>query len=84
MKFTRRHTIIYDLPLPEGTIILRPEFVIVRFPNGQTADIGSLCYIKRESAPKLYQAGRRSSNQGLTPVEFEGQFFKRMVMPLAA
>lgn len=64
MKFTRRHTIIYDLPLPEGTIILRPEFVIVRFPNGQTADIGSLCYIKRESAPKLYQAGRRSSNQG--------------------
>lgn len=59
MKLSRRHTIIYDLPLPEGTIILRPEFVVVRFPNGKTADIGALCYISRKPAPKLYQADRK-------------------------
>ncbi|MBK0413127.1 hypothetical protein JD974_01790 [Chromobacterium haemolyticum] len=61
MKLSARPTVIYDLPLPKGTVIFRPESVILRFPNGKTADIGAICYLRREPAPKLRQKLRKPS-----------------------
>lgn len=62
--------IVYDLPLNDETVMLRPETVILRFPNGNTVDIGALCYLRRES-PSLYgkrrpSVGRRVDLQSLS------------------
>lgn len=50
--------IIYDLPLTDEAVLLRPETVILRFPHGKTVDIGALCYLQRE-APSIYEGKRR-------------------------
>ena len=42
-----RTCVIYDLPLPADTVILRPEQAVIRFKNNYTADVGSLCYMRR-------------------------------------
>ena len=48
MMLTTRPIVIYDLPLPSDTVIVSPEFAIIRFPNNRTVDIGCLCYLNRK------------------------------------
>lgn len=64
MKLSKRPTVIYDLPLPKGTIILRPESVILRFPHGKTVDIGAICYLRREPAPITASQNVRKQSEG--------------------
>ena len=54
MSFTKRTIVDYNLPLPKDTLILKPEFARVRFPNGKSVDLGSLCYLRREASPFLW------------------------------
>lgn len=61
MIFSERTTAIYDLPLPKGTVILRPESAIVRFSSGKSSDFGALCYLRREPAPVHFSHARRQS-----------------------
>ena len=45
MSLELRPTIVVDVPLAEGEVLLNPEQIIIKFPHGETADIGSLCYL---------------------------------------
>lgn len=46
MTLELRPTVIIDVPLIVTEILLNPEQIILKFPHGETADIGSLCYLK--------------------------------------
>lgn len=46
MNLELRPTVIIDIPLITNEILLNTEQIIIKFPQGQTADIGSLCYLK--------------------------------------
>lgn len=46
-KLEPRTCFIYDLPLSAEAVMLRPEQVVIRFKNNYTADVGSLCYMRR-------------------------------------
>lgn len=59
MNLSRRPTVVYDLPLPDATTIIRPESVIVRFPHGLTVDLGALCYLRRQPMPKCKGSTRK-------------------------
>lgn len=72
VTYETRPTVVMDLPLPEGTEVLRPEQVILRFSNGMTADIGSLCYLKRDA-----ESGRVRSSDGV-PVVFASRASNRV------
>lgn len=56
MTLTKRPTVIYDVPLPADAVILRPESVMLRFQNRRIADIGSICYLQRESGLERFQS----------------------------
>jgi len=55
VSLSKRPIVIYDLPLHTDTVILRPESVILRFPNGKRADIGAICYLRRQPGLAVYQ-----------------------------
>lgn len=61
MILSERPTAIYDLPLQKDTKILRPESVILRFPNGKSTDFGALCYLHREPVSELFYSSRKQS-----------------------
>mgnify|MGYP003607632798 CR=1 FL=1 len=46
MSLELRPTVIIDVPLIVTEILLNPDQIIIKFPHGETADIGSLCYLK--------------------------------------
>lgn len=69
MILSKRITIIYDLPLQKGMEILRPETVILRFPNRKTTDVGALCYLHREPPPQPGQRIRRPSEGRLVDLQ---------------
>ena len=70
MNLSRRPTVVYDLPLPDATTIIRPESVIVRFPHGLTVDLGALCYLRRQPMPKC---------KGRTRKKGEGRLVSRFI-----
>lgn len=45
--FIFRETHIYEMPLPPGFIILRPELAVLKFGKTNTLDFGVLCYAQR-------------------------------------
>lgn len=53
MSLELRPTIIIDVPLVINEILLNPEQIIIKFPHGETADIGSLCYLKTAKDKRL-------------------------------
>lgn len=55
MNLEKRKVKIYDLPIDPNVSILYPEQVIIRFPDGKTVDIGSLCYLVRQPTLKVHQ-----------------------------
>jgi hypothetical protein len=55
-----RAVVVLDLPLAAGTVILKPEQVILRF-GLSTVDVGALCFLKREQSLKT---GVRRAYQG--------------------
>lgn len=48
-QLQERPVTVLTLPLPSDMTILRPEQVVLDFPKRGTLDIGSLCYLKRET-----------------------------------
>ena len=50
MNLELRPTIVVDVPLAAGEVLLNPELVVIRFPHGNFVDIGALCYLKNISA----------------------------------
>jgi len=52
--------VVYDLPLPREGTLLRPEHVVLRFADQGTVDVGALCYLQRDAAPRRKRdVGRR-------------------------
>ena len=52
--------IVYELPLPREATLLHPEQVMLRFGDQGTVDIGALCYLQRDAAPRRKRGvGRR-------------------------
>ncbi|WP_162060175.1 hypothetical protein [Undibacterium sp. KW1] len=60
MKFQNRTIAVLELPLPQQTLVLRPEAVIIKFPGGRTSDVGSLCFQKRREITVKKMAKRRT------------------------
>lgn len=58
MSFVERPIKIIDLPLGSDYQIENPELIIIRFPNGKTADIGALCYMHRSPTPKNWRINK--------------------------
>jgi hypothetical protein len=56
--FSKRDIVVYDLPLPDGTKILHPERVLIRFGGKQTIDIGALCYLRRDESSRRANEAR--------------------------
>lgn len=52
MELQQRKIYVLKLPLQTDISILRPEQLIIKFPNGRTVDIGCLCYLTRQLATK--------------------------------
>lgn len=50
MNLELRPTIVVNVPLAAGEVLLSPEQTIIRFPNGKFVDVGALCYLKNFSA----------------------------------
>jgi|APLak6261685727_1056166.scaffolds.fasta_scaffold00657_3 hypothetical protein len=48
---TEREIILLELPIPETNSLPLPHLVIIKFPQGNTVDIGALSYIEREKSP---------------------------------
>lgn len=63
-KYKIRPIKIVDLPLGVGEILLNPEQVIIRFPSGQSVDIGALCYLKAEPVKDYKQGTARYQKSG--------------------
>lgn len=64
MNLEKRKVKIYDLPIDSNVSILYPEQVIIRFPGGNTVDIGCLCYLVRQPILRVNQGIVRSSRMG--------------------
>lgn len=64
MNLERRAVRVYNLPVDSDISLLRPEQVILRFPHGKTIDIGSLCYLIRQSITKSHLGPKRNSKSG--------------------
>jgi len=45
---TEREIILHELPIPETDFLPTPHLMVIKFPNGNTVDIGALCYLERE------------------------------------
>ena len=46
MSLELRPAVIIDVPLIATEILLNTEQIIIKFPQGEIADVGSLCYLK--------------------------------------
>lgn len=46
--YSDRLIAVYELPLNDNLAILRTEQAVLRFENGNSVDIGALCYLRRE------------------------------------
>ena len=58
--FASRPVVVYDLPLPREATLLHPEHVLLRFADQGTVDVGALCYLQRDAAPRRKRGvGRR-------------------------
>ena len=55
----KRYPTVYELPLPENDEICYPQFMILKFPQGNTVDIGALCYLEREETTTFSDAQKR-------------------------
>jgi len=66
-----RHTIICELPLPEDGDIPNPHYVILKFPSGNTVDLGALCYLDREETMKYSNADKRRKRFGGRKVDLK-------------
>ena len=58
--FASRPVVVYDLPLPREATLLHPEQVMLRFGDQGTVDVGALCYLRRDSAPRRKRGAGRS------------------------
>ncbi|WP_180104066.1 hypothetical protein [Acinetobacter sp. YH12134] len=61
MSLELRPTVIIDVPLITKEILLNTEQIIIKFPQGEIADIGSLCYLK---TAKNRQRGIKDTHLG--------------------
>lgn len=41
MNLELKPTIVVDVPLAAGEVLLNPELVVIRFPHGNFVDIGA-------------------------------------------
>ena len=58
--FASRPVVVYDLPLPREATLLHPEQVMLRFSDQGAVDVGALCYLQRDAAPRRKRdVGRR-------------------------
>lgn len=61
---TERDTILYELPIPEADSVPYPHLTVIKFPQGNTVDIGALCYLEREKTSIFCDTANRRTKRG--------------------